>query len=171
MRKIVLIALCVGLVACSSAKEQLGLNRQSPDEFKVVTRAPLEMPPDYNLRPPRPGAARPQEQSTVEAASAAVFGQSAAVSDIEGVTRGEAALLGAAGGQYVDPNIRARIDADAQNYSDANKPVIDRLMNKATGKTEVSAEIVDAKAERERIEANQAAGKPVTDSETPSIED
>jgi len=33
------------------------------DEFAVVTKAPLIMPPDYNLRPPRPGAARPQEQS------------------------------------------------------------------------------------------------------------
>ena len=63
------------LTGCSGAKEQLGLTRSAPDEFAVVKRAPLEMPPDYALRPPRPGATRPQEQATAEQAREAVFGQ------------------------------------------------------------------------------------------------
>ena len=37
-----------------------GLQRDAPDEFQVSTRAPLSMPPDFTLRAPRPGAARPQ---------------------------------------------------------------------------------------------------------------
>ncbi|MCH1556317.1 MAG: DUF3035 domain-containing protein, partial [Pseudomonadales bacterium] len=44
------------LSACGdSTKRALGLSRTSPDEFSVVPRAPLSQPPDFNLRPPRPG--------------------------------------------------------------------------------------------------------------------
>jgi hypothetical protein len=34
-----------------------------PDEFEVVQRAPLTIPPDFDLRPPKPGSPRPQEVS------------------------------------------------------------------------------------------------------------
>src|ERR1700742_2437245 len=53
------------LGGCSGDKlaRTFGLTRDAPDEYTVTTRAPLSMPPDYNLRPPRPGAPRPQEQS------------------------------------------------------------------------------------------------------------
>src|ERR1700684_2991769 len=49
-----------------------GLTRDAPDEYTVTTRAPLSMPPDYNLRPPRPGVPRPQEQSERDQAAAAL---------------------------------------------------------------------------------------------------
>src|ERR1700709_2481332 len=54
-----------------------GLSRDAPDEYTVTTRAPLWMPPDYNLRPPRPGAARPQEQSERQQAQEALVPQTA----------------------------------------------------------------------------------------------
>ena len=64
MRRLpILIAALVSLPllvgGCSNIRETLGLSKQSPDEFKVVSRAPLSMPPDYNLKPPTPGAPRP----------------------------------------------------------------------------------------------------------------
>ena len=34
-----------------------------PDEFAVESRAPLTVPPDFDLRPPEPGAPRPQEKT------------------------------------------------------------------------------------------------------------
>ncbi len=37
------------------------MDRSSPDEFAVESRAPLTIPPDFALRPPQPGAPRPQE--------------------------------------------------------------------------------------------------------------
>ena len=48
------------LVLASSALTACGLAggpSPGPDEFAVVTRAPLSLPPDYGLRPPRRGAA------------------------------------------------------------------------------------------------------------------
>src|SRR5688572_33350449 len=68
------VALPLATGGCSGVKETLGLTKQSPDEFKVVSRAPLSMPPDYNLRPPTPGSARPQEGTPRDQAQQAVLG-------------------------------------------------------------------------------------------------
>ena len=58
-RLIVCLSFGVVFTACDLLKPP----SSGPDEFAVVTRAPLSMPPDYGLRPPRPGAARPNETS------------------------------------------------------------------------------------------------------------
>jgi hypothetical protein len=52
------------LSGCSDVKQIIGIDPTMPDEFAVESRAPLTIPPDFNLRPPEPGAPRPQEQST-----------------------------------------------------------------------------------------------------------
>lgn len=65
--------LILGLGGCSDPKKALGLGKRSPDEFTVVTRAPLSLPPEYALRPPQPGVQRPQELGPVEAARQSVF--------------------------------------------------------------------------------------------------
>src|SRR6201998_2124250 len=52
------------LPGCTELKRSIGLEKTSPDEFAVESRAPLEMPPDFDLRPPQPGASRPQEKSS-----------------------------------------------------------------------------------------------------------
>ena len=56
----------VGVVAvagCTDFKKSIGLEQTMPDEFAVESRAPLTIPPDFDLRPPTPGAPRPQEKS------------------------------------------------------------------------------------------------------------
>jgi Protein of unknown function (DUF3035) len=52
------------LLGCTDLKRSIGLEKTSPDEFAVESRAPLEIPPDFDLRPPQPGAPRPQEKSS-----------------------------------------------------------------------------------------------------------
>lgn len=49
------------LAGCTDMKRAIGLEQVSPDEFAVESRAPLTIPPDFDLRPPQPGAPRPQE--------------------------------------------------------------------------------------------------------------
>lgn len=48
-----LIALCAPVLAACG----LGYNKNPPDEFNVVRRAPLILPPEFNLRPPSAGQA------------------------------------------------------------------------------------------------------------------
>jgi len=44
------------------------MERVSPDEFAVESRAPLTIPPEFELRPPQPGAPRPQEATAADQA-------------------------------------------------------------------------------------------------------
>jgi hypothetical protein len=161
--------LCIALLGgCSNAKESLGLNKSAPDEFKVLKRAPLELPPSYALRPPTPGAPRPQEQATSEAAAQTVFGAQAP--QVKAApTNGGNLLLQQAGASAADPNIRTTIDEQTKELNAVNKTVSQNLLS--IGGTDDSASIVDAKKEAERLQQNKEDGKSVTDGETPVIEE
>ncbi|MEE8370735.1 MAG: DUF3035 domain-containing protein [Sphingomonadales bacterium] len=76
-RKVVLIAativLAMGLQACSSMQKMAGQKKNSPDEFQVVSKPPLVMPPDFNLRPPKPGEPTPQALTTSQRTIQSLF--------------------------------------------------------------------------------------------------
>ena len=147
------------LSACSNAKQSLGLTRSAPDEFAVVKRAPLEMPPDYGLRPPRPGAPRPQEQGMNEQARATVFGSDSGARKAAPAS-GESALLQQAGATNTDPNIRNVVDRDSAIESPEKKPVAERLFGiKRADSTEEG--VLNAEEESARLKAQNAAQAPV----------
>ena len=62
------LSLLLLLSGCSDFRQIVGLDQVGPDEFAVESRAPLTIPPDFDLRPPQPGAPRPQEVSAAEKA-------------------------------------------------------------------------------------------------------
>jgi hypothetical protein len=51
--------------------------RDRPDEFAVQRQAPLVVPPDFALSPPKPGAPRPAEGTAAQQALEALFGGTA----------------------------------------------------------------------------------------------
>lgn len=168
---LVCIAAAFTLSGCDKTKEQFDFSKKPPDEFQVTTRAPLEMPPDYKLRPPRPGAPRPQEQAAVEEAKQAVFGPETMQpqQQAEPMTQGEAILLQKSGVGGIDPNIRDKVDQESAEIAKESAPTIDRLLGKVGKKVEAPATVVDPVKETERIIQNKEEGKPVTDGETPSV--
>lgn len=159
----------LSLGACSGTKETLGLNKAIPDEFKVVRHAPLEMPPNYALRPPEPGMARPQEQEMAEHAAQTVFGGSASTTPPAYSSDAADTLLQQAGAHNLDPEIRQKIDGERRELNDTNKTVAKKLLN--IGSDDVGATIVDAEKEAERIKNNQETGKDITEGEVPSIDE
>ena len=60
------------IAGCTDFKKTIGLEPTLPDEFAVESRAPLTIPPEFELRPPQLGAARPQEVSAAERARKAI---------------------------------------------------------------------------------------------------
>src|SRR5579864_3661690 len=56
------------LAGCGNFRQIVGLDQVGPDEFAVESRAPLTIPPEFDLRPPQPGAPRPQEASSADKA-------------------------------------------------------------------------------------------------------
>ena len=73
----------------------------APYEFAVSRRAPLVIPPDFALVPPKPGQPRPQEADSSTQALQAMFGGTAPRS------AAEKALLDRAGEARADDGIRA----------------------------------------------------------------
>ena len=71
-----LCVVCLGglslLSACGDFKQLIGMDQPMPDEFAVESRAPLTVPPDFDLRPPEPGAPRPQEKTPEQQAEQAM---------------------------------------------------------------------------------------------------
>ena len=63
---------CLGvtllLPGCTDLRRIVGMDRVGPDEFAVESRAPLTIPPEFDLRPPQPGAPRPQEGTAADKA-------------------------------------------------------------------------------------------------------
>jgi hypothetical protein len=163
--------ICVGLAGCDSTKQALGMGKNPPDEFQVVTHAPLSMPPDFNLVPPKPGETRPQENSAQQLAQTALLSNATAGS--LGATSettsspGEQALLQNAGATGIDPNIRQEVDADSQSEREASKKLLDQLL--FWRKPELPGTVVDPQAEQQRLQQNAALGKPPTNGETPVI--
>ncbi len=173
-RPVILTALfltpLVTLSACEGTKEQLGLTRTAPDEFAVVKRAPLELPPDYSVRPPQPGAQRPQEAAATEQARTVIFGEGGADARPTPAD-GEAALLQKAGTDEAQPGIREAVDRETATLEPYEKPVSERLLGWTTGNDQPPASVVDAAAEAERLRENSEQGKPLTEGKTPTIEE
>lgn len=70
-RAAALVVACLSLAAlpgCRDVRMALGMDQGGPDEFAVESRAPLLIPPDFNLRPPQPGATRPNEVTAADRA-------------------------------------------------------------------------------------------------------
>jgi hypothetical protein len=162
MLSVCLLALagCGGGVA-----ETLGLGRNSPDEFAVVDRPPLSLPPEFDLAPPRPGAPRPQEVSMPHKAEAMLFGEAAQGGEESGI---EKEILAEAGADKANPAIRLLIDNESSEKIVGNKHLVDELL---WWKSDVTnATTVDAIAEAERLRKAKEEGESVTTGATPVIE-
>lgn len=161
------------LTACNGVRETIGLNKEAPDEFSVVRRAPLEIPPGLTaaaLPPPRPGMARPQETAPSEDARVALTGTKSGVYAQE-ASESEDVLLQKTNAAQADPSIRRTLDKESEELKDVNKPVIQKLTGLAKGKTENSATVVDAQKEFERLKKNKEEGKPANEGDTPYIDE
>src|ERR1700722_5462045 len=128
-----------------------GLTRDSPDEYTVTTRAPLSMPPEYNLRPPQPGASRPQEQTERQQAEEALAPQLTLRAQTPG---------------SVSQAQTATTDQDAQSDNDSG--FIDKLLY--WRKPDPQGAQVDAQKESQRLKQNAALGESPSVGETPIIQ-
>lgn len=90
-----------------------------PDEFTVVGRAPLVIPPNAELRPPRPGEPRPQEIDPSNRAMQALFPKGTKVPPKP--SGSEQALLDNIG---VGPNADVRSNAGMLDLEVARKSLL-----------------------------------------------
>jgi hypothetical protein len=114
----------LALSGCNSATKALGLAKVTPDEFRIVTKAPLIVPPDYSLRPPAPGEPRPQELQPDSAARAVLVGQVQAADRSPGENR----FVARAGAAQPDPLIRFVVDDENGDIAHKDESFASRVM-------------------------------------------
>lgn len=162
---IVLIGLAaLPLAGCDSFNRAIGKTRVIPDEFQVVSNAPLAIPPDYALRPPRVGNG-PEQVSPTQVARESVFRmgdqqqQSSLPAPAKERSAGETDLLRDAGAATVPPDIRELVDSDPKQGVPFERSLVDKLLFWQGPTTPPSAEVIDPGAEASRIRLAQSAAK------------
>jgi len=163
LRSAALLAVAaVALTGCDTLRSAAGMDKTAPDEFAVTTKAPLVIPPDYNLLPPRPGAVPTNQVEPTEAAENALFGNDAATIASQlpnSYSESEKMLLANAKVQNIDPHIRQNLVSDYKNMVGADDGFTkDILFWQAPKKDETNAPL-DADKEAKKIDG-QRAGQP-----------
>lgn len=122
-RAVAVAGLGLALSACSALRDAANLNKASPDEFSVVTKAPLVIPPDFNLMPPKPGAEPTNQVQPTDSAETALYGDNTEVvaAGIKGdYSQEERYVLAKAGISSADPEIREHLASDQKAMLGAN---------------------------------------------------
>ncbi len=91
MRRTISVAASSVALLLGGCQSLFGGGDSRPDEFAVARNAPLVIPPDYTLVPPKPGDPRPQAADAQAQALEALFG------GVAGRSASENTVLGAAG--------------------------------------------------------------------------
>ncbi|WP_339853802.1 DUF3035 domain-containing protein [uncultured Nisaea sp.] len=178
-----LCAVVIGLQGCSEIQKAVGNTKQAPDEFAVVARPPLSVPPNFALRPPTPGEPRPQERDVTKSAERLVLGNgsrstvsgtagnvpaAAPSTAVSRETPGEAKMRQLLNTASAEPGIRQTVNRETSTFLYEEEYLIDNLLfwrEKAP-----RGVVVDAQAEQKRLQENAALGNEPTAGTTPVIE-
>lgn len=143
-----LVALApLSLGGCGIGRAVTG-SKISPNEFEVVTKQPLVIPPDFSLKPPAPGASSEPQTEAEMIAQKAMLGEEQAFTP--GMSNGERAIVASAGATHADPLIRQVVDQEYANLIDRGDEFANRLVFWGSPKSAGEAGL-DAAAEAQRL--------------------
>lgn len=146
------------LSGCSGAdvSRAFGLERSTPDEYTVTTRAPLSMPPSEQLNRPGTGGRNLDDSPRMQALE--TLSPNAALHSQTGSdSAGQSALVG-----QVDQSSKAPNNAE---LGSAGAGLVDNLMFWHGGN---SGAVVDGPAENRRIQRESALGHNPSNGATPT---
>jgi len=155
LKTLMLMTACatMGLSACTQTTKALGLKKNAPNEFNILTKAPLVVPPEYNLRPPQVGTSSSENNYSQKSAREALIG------DVDSAepTRGEVVLMSKAGVGRANQEIRLEIDG-VNSVERKSKSFSDQVLFWKDGKVITpEGSPVDPEVEARRIESMKSA--------------
>ena len=162
----------------STVKDTLGLTRAAPDEYRVVSRPPLSVPPQFNLRPPSATEDTPGQVAASQQAKSLMLGNATNDSSGAPVTNkaakpsraadaADSQFLQNAGANKANPHVREELVEE--RYSKMEEKETAPWWDVFDWTTDKKDPTVDATKEAERIKANEDQGKPVTEGQTPDV--
>jgi len=157
LKTLMLVTACgaMGLSACGTTSKALGLTKNAPNEFNILTKAPLVVPPEYNLRPPQVGTSSAENNYSQKSAREALIGDV----DAAEPTRGEVVLMSKAGVGRANQEIRLEIDG-VNSVERKSKSFSDQVLFWRNGKVIMpDGSPMDPEIEARRMESmNSATG-------------
>jgi len=153
------LAACAGALAgCSTdfnetggLRNAIGIAGDAPDEFLVVSKAPLVMPPDMNLRPPRPGATDLGQTDLRGDARASVTGAANGAGTAAGASPGEQAILARANAGADASSIREELLRE-EGIVRKERTIADQILGSGEGE-----QALDPWSEAERLRRETAS--------------
>lgn len=124
MKHPILILAAGAALAATAACTSNGGGGSTPNEFRVVTKAPLSVPPEYSLRPPPAGTSIPTEVEAATAGTTTAFGTTMG----QDASAAERALVAAAGANAANPAVRAQVDYEETKAIRKSSSIGDRIL-------------------------------------------
>lgn len=173
LRAAAMVVVAAGALAgCDTLRSAAGMDKSAPDEFAVLTKAPLTIPPDYNLMPPRPGAVPTNQTEPTDAAQTALFGsdpQTVASQLPDSYSPSEKLLLANAGIQNADPAVRQHLASDRKNMIGADDSFTNDILFWQKPKPTDPATPLNADEEARRLDA-QRTGQAASGQAAPAAQ-
>jgi len=152
------LVLCLGLSGCSDFKRAIGKEKSKPDEFEVVVRPPLSLPPNFS--------ARPTDQNSSQSAASAPTANAQA-SKLFARRQGSSTNIDTLFAfDQIEENIRTKIDEETKGVIYERRLPLQVIFG---GLPDVGP-IVDKMAEDERIRQNRRAQRAINEGATPAID-
>lgn len=159
-RIIAITTLCAALAACGGdtptdespplLERVVAGAYEAPEEFAVVPKKPLVMPSDMTALPPPSAAGTSRSEPTPRADARAALGGGPTT----GTAGADRALLAAVSAQTAQPDIRAVLAAEDEEFRRRNQGLIlDRLFGAFTESDRYGAYALNAEAELLRLRA------------------
>lgn len=159
------VGLCVlmgmvvlGLSACSDFNKAIGKQKSSPDEFEVVVRPPLSLPPGFSSRPSQDTVAQ-----TAAAAPSATSQASALLRTREGDAEGYEQVFNFGA---IEEGIRTRIDEETAGIQVERRLPLQVIF----GGVPKVGPVLNQMEEDARIRKNKLQQKPLTQGSSPAID-
>jgi hypothetical protein len=160
------VSAAVALSGCTYLRDSAGMGKSAPDEFAVLTKAPLVIPPDFNLKPPRPGAAPTNQVDPTDAAQSALFGDTPAAA-AGNVSASEQVLLSNAKIASADPAIRQHLASDREHMLGADDSFTNQVLFWQKPTSDAGTP-VDADQEARRLGEQRAGQAPAAGTPKPA---
>lgn len=184
MRKLIakgfiFIAVVPFIASCSgSVRDNLGMRRSAPNEFKVVSNPPLSVPPEFSLRPPVEDNVYVPPKSVAVDAKNVLFKQGSAGVASDNETASEEVFRSQFKASDANPQIKSLLQQEfiaAAKQEEEESFIEKNLISKIPGlstdkKANQSDPAVNARLEKDRIVQEQKKGEKITGVETPTVE-
>ncbi len=124
---VMVILLPIFLTGCGSELAKvLGTDKLPPDEFTILTKPNLIIPPEYNLRPPAEGEVRPTPQQPSRELQALLFNNSNSADDF---SQSEINLMTGTDVAESVPNIKEVLDSEMRDVEEVNENLKTQIIN------------------------------------------